>query len=168
MFPYRVKYTESEYNIQNNDLLYKIDQSCQNTFDFFENVWENQKYIFSKKNDFKMISVLWRFVWAAFGGPKIIVYIYIYSWSWTEPEQSSERKLHANNPLGQQCSFSVWNFIGAQASWTHAPLPPHRAQAVVVRSRSLLACLLACLREVDFEDSAWNGARADGAGDTAK
>ena len=33
MFPYRVKYTESEYDIQNNNLLYKIDQQCQNTFE---------------------------------------------------------------------------------------------------------------------------------------
>ena len=32
MFPYRVKYTESEYDLQNNDLLYKIDQQCQKTF----------------------------------------------------------------------------------------------------------------------------------------
>ena len=39
MFPYRVKYTESEYDIQNNDLLYKIDQQCQNTFEH----WENSK-----------------------------------------------------------------------------------------------------------------------------
>ena len=36
MFPYRVKYTESEYDIQNNDSLYKIDQQCQNTFEDFE------------------------------------------------------------------------------------------------------------------------------------
>ena len=35
MFPYRVKYTESESesDIQNNDLLYKIDHTCQNTFE---------------------------------------------------------------------------------------------------------------------------------------
>ena len=38
MFPYTVKYTESEYDIQNNDLLYKIDQKCQNTFEYLENV----------------------------------------------------------------------------------------------------------------------------------
>ena len=36
MFPYRVKYTESESDIQNNDLLYKIDQQCQNTFEKLE------------------------------------------------------------------------------------------------------------------------------------
>ena len=34
MFRYTVKHTESEYDIQNNDLLYKIDQQYQNTFDF--------------------------------------------------------------------------------------------------------------------------------------
>ena len=33
MFPYTVKYTESEYDIQNNDLLNKIDQQCQNTIE---------------------------------------------------------------------------------------------------------------------------------------
>ena len=37
MFPYRIKYTESEYDIQNNDLLYKIHQQCQNTFDILDN-----------------------------------------------------------------------------------------------------------------------------------
>ena len=36
-----------------------------------------QKYIYFKKVGFKMISVLWRFVWPVFGGPKILVYIYI-------------------------------------------------------------------------------------------
>ena len=37
MFPYSVKYIESEYDIQNNDLLYKIDQTYQNTFEMLEN-----------------------------------------------------------------------------------------------------------------------------------
>ena len=32
MFLYRVEYNESESDIQNNDLSYKIDQQCQNTF----------------------------------------------------------------------------------------------------------------------------------------
>ena len=36
MFPYRVKYTEPEYDIQINDLLVKIDQQCQNTFETLE------------------------------------------------------------------------------------------------------------------------------------
>ena len=87
MFPYRVKYTESEYDIQNNNLFYKIHQQCQNTFVFFWDLMdllgtfrENPKsiFFFFKKSDFKMISVLWRFVWPAFGGPKILVYIYIF------------------------------------------------------------------------------------------
>ena len=42
MFPYIVKYTESEYDIQNNDLFYKIDQQCQNTFEFLENYEKHQ------------------------------------------------------------------------------------------------------------------------------
>ena len=45
MFPYRVKYTESESDIQNINLLYKIDPKYQNTFDFLENVRKFQKYI---------------------------------------------------------------------------------------------------------------------------
>ena len=36
MFLYRVKYADSESDIKNNDLLYKIDQQCQNTFDVLE------------------------------------------------------------------------------------------------------------------------------------
>ena len=45
MFPYRVKYTESEYDIQNNDSLYKIDPTCQNAFDFLflENIEQIQQ-----------------------------------------------------------------------------------------------------------------------------
>ena len=37
MFPYRVKYTEFEYENQNNDLLYKIPPKCQHTFEILEN-----------------------------------------------------------------------------------------------------------------------------------
>ena len=47
MFPYTVKYTESESNIQNNNLLYKAHQRCQNTFKKLEN-FENIENI--KKN----------------------------------------------------------------------------------------------------------------------
>ena len=36
MFPHRVKYAESEYDTQNNDLFYKIHQQCQNTFEHLE------------------------------------------------------------------------------------------------------------------------------------
>ena len=45
MFPYTVNYTESESNIQNNNLLYKIDQQCQNTFEKWEYLGKNQKNI---------------------------------------------------------------------------------------------------------------------------
>ena len=34
--PYRVKYNESESDIQNNDSLYKIDHKCQNAFERFQ------------------------------------------------------------------------------------------------------------------------------------
>ena len=78
MFPYRVKYTDHESDIQNNDLLYNIDPKCQNTFEFLEKIENFKNPYFSKKLDFKMIRVLWRFSWPAFGGPKILVYIYIY------------------------------------------------------------------------------------------
>ena len=43
MFPYRVKFTESEFDIQNNDLLYKIDQKCQNTFNVLDLGWNSWK-----------------------------------------------------------------------------------------------------------------------------
>ena len=46
MFPCRLKYIDFESDIQNNNLLYKIDQKHQNTF--FKNTKnrENQKSIF--------------------------------------------------------------------------------------------------------------------------
>ena len=40
MFLYRAKYIESEYDIQNEDLLYKIEQQGQNTFELFEQFGE--------------------------------------------------------------------------------------------------------------------------------
>ena len=46
MFPYTIKYAESEYDIQNNDLLYKAHKQCQNTFDVLEQFgkgFENKK-----------------------------------------------------------------------------------------------------------------------------
>ena len=46
MFLYRVKYTESEYDIQDNDLLYKLDQQCQNTFQKLENRTFKKKILF--------------------------------------------------------------------------------------------------------------------------
>ena len=41
MFPYRVKYNESEYDIQNNDLSYEIHQKCQNTFE----IWKSKSIV---------------------------------------------------------------------------------------------------------------------------
>ena len=49
MFPYTVKYTESEYDIQSINLLYKIHQQSQDTFepvDVFD--------IFEKKKSHKI------------------------------------------------------------------------------------------------------------------
>ena len=43
MFPYTEKYIESEADIQNNNLLYKLDQQCQNTFEFLETFGKNRK-----------------------------------------------------------------------------------------------------------------------------
>ena len=113
MFPYREKYTESESDVQNNDLLYKITQTCQNTFENSEKIWEfreNQKSIFFKKNVFKMISVLWRYVWPAFGGPKILVYIL---WA-TQLDVVSV--VHVHFPYWEA---SLW----AMVPWSHARRP---------------------------------------------
>ena len=60
MFPYRVKYNESESDIQNNDLLYKIDQQCQNTFDFSK-IFENPiffYYIYNFHNSYFVFSII--------------------------------------------------------------------------------------------------------------
>ena len=46
MFPYTVKYTESEHDIQNINVLYKVHQKCQNAFetlDSFEQIRKNSK-----------------------------------------------------------------------------------------------------------------------------
>ena len=56
MFPYRVKHNVSESDIESNNLLYKIDRQCQNTFDIlehFENI-ENQKVHFLFGNLIKL------------------------------------------------------------------------------------------------------------------
>ena len=53
MFPYTVKYTESESDIQNINLLNKIHQQCQNTFEFLEGFGKFEKIkntYFSKKS----------------------------------------------------------------------------------------------------------------------
>ena len=70
MFPYRVKYTESEYDIQNNGLLYKIDQICQNTSEILEKEKRTfQKSIVFKKtrfqNDQRFIAIFMARHWRA-------------------------------------------------------------------------------------------------------
>ena len=47
MFSYTVKYKEFESDIQNNNLLYKIDPTCQNTFEEFGNF---RNILFLKQN----------------------------------------------------------------------------------------------------------------------
>ena len=47
MFAYTAKYTESESDIQNSDLLYETHQKHQNTFEISEkseNIEQNQKH----------------------------------------------------------------------------------------------------------------------------
>ena len=45
MFPYTVKYTEFESDIQNNNLLYKIHKKYQNAFELLEHFEIFQKSI---------------------------------------------------------------------------------------------------------------------------
>ena len=44
MAAYTEKYTESEFDIQNNDLLYKTHQKHQNTFEILENIEKHRKH----------------------------------------------------------------------------------------------------------------------------
>ena len=46
MFLYRVQYNESEYDIKNNDLLYKIDQQFKIIFDILKIRINKQMIIF--------------------------------------------------------------------------------------------------------------------------
>ena len=50
MFPYTVKYTESEYDMQNEDLLYKIHPKCPKYFQqigtFGKTFEKNTTYMF--------------------------------------------------------------------------------------------------------------------------
>ena len=69
MFPYRAKYNESESDIQNNDLLYKINQTCKNTFellDFFLKI--SKIHIFQKsrfQNDQRFMAICMARLWRA-------------------------------------------------------------------------------------------------------
>ena len=68
---YRVKYTGSEYDIQNNDLVYKTHQQCQNTFDLLERF---RKHIFA----IYTISIIHVLYFCSFCNLGIFVCLYVY------------------------------------------------------------------------------------------
>ena len=83
MFPYTVKYTESESDIQNNNLLYKIHQNAKILSKCwkmnFENITKNQilfYYMYKFHNSYFVIFV--NFVILGFEDFYIYIYIYIY------------------------------------------------------------------------------------------
>ena len=45
MFPYTVRYTDSESDIQNIDLLYKVHQKHQNAFEHLDTSENKSKHI---------------------------------------------------------------------------------------------------------------------------
>ena len=57
MFLYRVKYTDSESDIQNSNSLYKIDHKHQNTLDFWKCL-EHFKKIKNKKTKVSKFDVV--------------------------------------------------------------------------------------------------------------
>ena len=59
MFLYRVKYTEPGYDIENNDLLYKIQQQHQTTFEMLENS-EKEKEKYSTVSKF-LFCIIYKF-----------------------------------------------------------------------------------------------------------
>ena len=61
MFPYTVKYTESKYDIQNSNLLYKIDQQCRTNFDFFEKRKTTNKRKFEKSKTMYIFYIINKF-----------------------------------------------------------------------------------------------------------
>ena len=68
MFKITIYYTKQTNNAKMHSnfwIFQKTDQKIGNPIFFFNSA-------------FKMISVVWRFVWPALGGPKILVYIYLY------------------------------------------------------------------------------------------
>ena len=91
MFPYTEKCIESEYDIQNNDLSYKINPKCQNTFNCLKTVGKPRK-IETFKNDNFLFCILYKFhnsyfvvfvtsvIWGFldFGVFFLFIYIHIY------------------------------------------------------------------------------------------
>ena len=53
MFLYTEKYTGSDKDIQNNNLLYKIHQQRQNTFQFLDGFGKNRKKQKEEEEDIK-------------------------------------------------------------------------------------------------------------------
>ena len=114
MFPYRVKHTESEYDIQINELLYKIDHQCQNAFEFFWNFSKTFKHsnflfcvIFKLHNpyfvifvNFVILGFLYFYIHVFFPWDKqkvnchiyiyiyVCIYIYKYLFTYIFPKQS--------------------------------------------------------------------------------
>ena len=76
MFPYRVKYTESKYDIQNNDLLYKIPQNAKILSTFLK-VRKRSKQSF-RYVDLCISSIIRILKTLYFGDLCIYIYIYIY------------------------------------------------------------------------------------------
>ena len=56
MFPYTEKCTESEHDIQNDDLLYTINQKCQSTFDILDLGGRNENV--QKTNFYSVICII--------------------------------------------------------------------------------------------------------------
>ena len=87
MFPHRAKYTECEYDIQNNNLLYKIHPKCKSAFESYETngKWKksNTKYLFyyiyNFHNSSVIIVVIVIFVYFEFFVYFVYSYIYIDS-----------------------------------------------------------------------------------------
>ena len=68
MFPYTEKYTESVSDIQNNDLLYKLHETYQNTFEILEKTRKSKIHIFQKKrfqNDQRCMAIFMARLWRA-------------------------------------------------------------------------------------------------------
>ena len=96
MFIYTEKYTESEKHIQNINLLYKIHQRCQNTFEQIEtsiNIKKHKKWLFRYLNKFHNSYFVF-FVYFVFFD--FFVYFCIVVYSLGEPLGGSET--HVNTP----------------------------------------------------------------------
>ena len=83
MLPYRIEYTESEYDIHNTNLLYKIPPECQNTFEMLDLLGRTRKKqkkrsLFQYIYKFHRSSFVFFVKFCEFGDFCIYIYIYIY------------------------------------------------------------------------------------------